>query len=79
MSLFRKLFHPVGGDSGAPIYKDLGNNTAQLVGMHVGRGCFITGINGTLFNIPGCDQYNRNPLFKVFSPWDNIAHSLDIQ
>ena len=67
------------GDSGSPTYSDVDGTDVRLLGIHVGKGCFITEINDNPFTIPGCDANNKDALFKVFSPWENVVSELGIQ
>ncbi len=66
------------GDSGAPIYYNLDDDNVQLVGIHVGKGCNITHVDDRSFAVPGCNAQNKNAIYKVFSPWENVEESLGI-
>ncbi len=71
-----------GGDSDSPIFVKYVNNTAQLLGLHVGSTCTITLDNGIkmsthdLLNERDCENADRR--FKIFSPWENVVDALDI-
>ncbi len=71
----------ISGDSGAPIFIDLGNYDAQMIGMHVGKGCSILFADLSSVYYTPCDSSSPDSdvQYKVFTPWENIVQSLSLE
>ena len=71
----------INGDSGSPIFVNTGNNTAQLLGLHVGKSCNIIQADlSSVVHIPcDSDSPDSEVNYKVFSPWENIIQELNME
>ena len=64
------------GDSGGPIFINHKNGTATMLGIMAGGACVID-VDGNHLSVR--NEYNNcMEVFKIFSPWPNIANDLNI-
>ena len=71
----------VGGDSGSPIVS-YNNDTAYIVGMHSGTACRFSSPVENLTDInlrPDCPANRDISIYKVFTPWENVMHELQLR
>ncbi len=71
------------GDSGAPVFVKNGTD-ATFLGIHVASGCSLTLSSGATINlmydfngVPVCKS-ERDAVFKIFTPWENIVDTLNL-
>ena len=69
------------GDSGAPVFQRIGDDTVRLLGLHNGKAC-----NAGIHDPDGQYTYHYSPCggnhlapYKIFTKWEDIASSLNLE
>ncbi len=78
-------YSSTGGDSGAPIFIDHKNGTAQMLGIHAAKTCALTLDNNVFISLVKITPENiadpcttANSLFGIFTTWESIVEELGL-